>query len=275
MLNESIGDYSILNGTCVTSLTVNSLVVNGVTVYEVIRVINGVPLFFESHMERLISSAVNIGMDISVLLHEIKLYTCELLKLTCGININLKIVVFGFEDNVLQYAIYFINTSYPSSKSYVEGVSTITFNAIRDNPNAKILNQNLRNKANSMLAQQGAYEALLINEQGLITEGSRSNVFFVKKDTVYTATDSSVLIGITRNFTIDICKNLGIDIIIQNIEVSRLMEFDALFLTGTSPKILPIKSVDAIKYQSSSNNVIKLIIKEYDNMIDKYLKKTG
>ncbi len=59
------------------------------------------------------------------------------------------------------------------------------------------------------LQESKAYEALLVNEEGYITEGSRSNVFLIKDGVIYTPADRDVLLGITRAKVIDLIRDYG------------------------------------------------------------------
>jgi len=113
----------------------------------------------------------------------------------------------------------------------------------------------------------------LVNQKGEITEGSRSNMFFVKNNVFYTSPSKDVLVGITRSRVIQLCTQLGYEVKEQEIPVSFLDEIDGLFLTGTSPKVLPIASVDTHQYDSSNNSAILALQKAYDDLINSYINK--
>ena len=97
--------------------------------------------------------------------------------------------------------------------------------------------------ANDDAVSQDAYEALLVRD-GKITEASHCNVFFVKDDVVYThPANEFILNGITRQLTIKLCHDLGIEIREEAIYLDELSQMDEVFLTGTTTFIASVKYV--------------------------------
>jgi branched-chain amino acid aminotransferase len=167
---------------------------------------------------------------------------------------------------------FFIPHSYPTTAMYENGVSMLSLIATRPDPTAKISNQTLRVRANQMIAENNIYEVLLVNEDGLITEGSRSNIFFVQNDQVVTSPENLVLAGITRNLIIQICRNENIPFAEKKITYPDLGSFSAAFITGTSPKVLPVNKIDDFRYHTGNPVVLK-IMRKYDEIIEEYLAK--
>ena len=103
---------------------------------------------------------------------------------------------------------------------------------------------------NSMLAvtdakKRGFDEAILMNEDNFISEGSGQNIFIVKDGTVYTNDEkSSILLGITRDSLIKICSDINIDVIIKNMSMDDLLKADEVFFSGTASEVTPVCSVD-------------------------------
>ena len=104
----------------------------------------------------------------------------------------------------------------------------------------------------------------------MITEGSRSNVFFVKDDVFYTAPAFQILVGITRQKVVDCLNGLNYPLIEQAVKASEMNQFDAVFLTGTSPKVLPVKSIGDLIFDARLSSVKKLI-EHYDKLITQYI----
>jgi len=100
---------------------------------------------------------------------------------------------------------------------------------------------------------------LFSNNDETISEGSKSNVFFVLDESIITSPDSQVLLGVTRSKVIEVCKNNGIDVIKRNIYFNELKDFEGAFITGTSNDVLPIKTIDDIVYNSSHNEIVKKV----------------
>jgi len=100
----------------------------------------------------------------------------------------------------------------------------------------------------------------LVDRNGNLTEGSKSNIFMIKGNEVYTAPLENVLPGVTRGVIIEILKDLHVDFQEKSINESEIKELDALFISGTSPKVLPINKVDNIEFQSSENEMVNRIM---------------
>ena len=86
----------------------------------------------------------------------------------------------------------------PGPEEYVTGVRTVLMHEMRSNPNLKMWNRGLRDRSVELLERTRAYEAILVDADGLVTEASRSNVFFILGGEVVTTDDSGILPGITR-----------------------------------------------------------------------------
>jgi len=272
MSHEIIEKYSICNGNVINNdiEDINNNTSSEI-VYEVIRVIDGVPLFLEEHMERLLKSSHMIDINLSCLVDKITSDIKKLIDINNKPNKNIKIQVYANKEGNINYSLFFIKSSYPDAELYKKGIAAILYKAMRKNPNAKVQNSLLREEINKELQKSNAYEALLVNEQDCITEGSKSNVFFVKNGMLYTSEKKDVLLGVTRSRIIELAKNLDINVVEKPIHKSFLNECDGLFITGTSPKVLPISRVDEILYDSPNNEVILRLMEAYDSLIENYI----
>lgn len=239
-------------------------------VYEVIRVIDGIALFLECHFERLVSSVQIRGLQLEMGFSEFRHHISELTKINRKLNGNVKFVLYEAE-NINQWSFTFIPHIYPSPNDYLMGVETGLLFAERDNPNAKIIQNTISEIANQMITDKKLHEVLLVDRNGMITEGSRSNVFFVKGNRFYTAPTTKVLVGVTRTKVMECLVELNFTIIEEAVSISEIGTFDAIFLTGTSPKVLPVHCIDNIQFQAKNFFVEKLMAR-YDLKIETYLK---
>ena len=243
-MNECFGKKFIINGELESAeMFDNSLVYDGDSVYEVIRMVKGSPVFFSDHMERLASS---VRLQNKKMLAEVPVLKRDIINLTKSDRkkeANLKIV-FNYNKDQVNYLLYFIEPIYPSEEQYRRGVKGILFYAERKDPGSKIINHKLRSSIFHKLILDGGYEALLVNGMGQITEGSRSNIFFLKDDTLITAPDGTILNGITRKHIIDICAENNIRIIFECVKAEMITDYEAVFMTGTSPIVLPFYCID-------------------------------
>lgn len=255
---DCIGKYIWFDGEIVPVSGIDELPSGEVSFYEVIRTRSGVPLFFSDHMNRLndgIATRYELQSDI---VPEVRAGMEALAKHERYDEINVRVTVtFSAYDHTLH--ICYIPSSYPSETMIREGVSLILYHAERLDPGVKTMNNRLRLSVNSELAEKNAYEALLVNRDGFITEGSRSNIFFVAKEgTIQTAPDCMVLSGITRRYVTDIIRKQGINLIPEAVRESDIGKFRSAFITGTSPMVLAVKSIDGLQFDVSDPLLGKL-----------------
>lgn len=269
-MNEAILDKFIYNDNLLSVSEFNKIFNNvNPSIYEVIRIDNKVPLFLEDHLERLKNSGNIIGFPIKESYDNIRYKLNTMTTANNVTNCNIKIIMNSFDKASPDIYIYFIESNYPDEQLYNKGIDTMTYRAVRENPNAKIIYTQMRKDINDKLKEHNQYEALLINDFNNVTEGSRSNLFFIKNDEIYTAPSDEVLIGITRQKIITLCHRNSIIIHEASIALQTLSEFDACFISGTSPKVLPIKKIDDIHY-SPDNPLLKRIITLYNAEIQNY-----
>jgi branched-chain amino acid aminotransferase len=250
MMNECFGKKFILNGDLQPSdLFNNSLVFEGESVYEVIRMSKGTPVFFHDHINRLYGSVKYQKKELLADIEVLRKAILDLTRTGMSKDINLKIV-FNYNNGVNNWLVYFIEPIYPSAEQYRKGVKGILFRAERKDPESKVINHELRSEIYHRLILEGAYEALLVNEKNQITEGSRSNIFFIKGKILYTAPDNLILNGITRKHILDICANQNIPVEMKCVRDKDIAEYDSVFMTGTSPTVLPFCCIEDILFDA-------------------------
>lgn len=244
--------------------------VGGRQIYEVIRIIDGVPLFLEDHMERLIKSLELENLNSKYTVNVISDSMIKLIEANNSVQGNIKLIL-NFHENKEDLYIFYIPHSYPKEIMYSKGVNTILYHGERNNPNAKVINSSFRDNVNKKLEETNTYEAILVDKQGRITEGSRSNIFFVKGKKLVTSPVEAVLPGITRQHIIALCLKYNIEVEETYVKEEDIQNYNAAFISGTSPKVLPIKEVNSIIFNSSLNIIVKEIMKHYDNSIKEYI----
>lgn len=239
-------------------------------VYEVIRIIDGIALFLEDHFVRLMRSMQIQGLTFQMDFQDFQENIAELVRQNQRMEGNIKFSCSVVDGNV-QWAFSFIPHKYPAVEDYQSGVPADLLFAERQNPNAKVVQAGIRDEANQMISDRDLYEVLLVDRGGIITEGSRSNVFFVKGDEFHTAPASMVLEGITRQKVIDCIKTLDFRIIEQAVSKDQICSFDAVFLTGTSPKVLPVRAIGKQVFDVRNKAVLRLM-DSYDQRIQNYIR---
>ncbi|MFP4025223.1 MAG: aminotransferase class IV [Thiohalospira sp.] len=254
-----------------------SVMDTGLSVYEMIRVEQGIPLFITDHLNRLFTSIRILNLKLSRTKSEIENYIKILIDKNRVNTGKIKLVIhFNSNDNNTErdLLIYFTSFYFPSEEEYNTGVPVGLCKAIRTNPNAKILNIQARRRANNVIAEAKVFEVILLDNNGFITEGSRSNVFFIKDTQIYTPLSGKVLQGITRKNIFHICNQNKISLMERDIQLSEIENFDAAFLSGTSLKVLPIKNIENISF-NPSNQILQKLMLLYNQLIEKYLEENN
>ena len=217
----------------------------GFGVYENVRVSNGVVYFLKDHIERLIESAKVISISHPFDEEFIKNSILDLIKNYKSETFNLKILLIGAsakEKAILN--ILCLNPLFPDRKLYRDGAEFITYNYERAFPHAKTLNMLESYLAYSKAKESGAYDALLINYEGNITEGTRTNFFCIKDNIIYSPFEKDILLGVMRKIALKVASENNYQIVEKNIKLDDIKSYDGAFVSSTSSKIVPIKSID-------------------------------
>jgi branched-chain amino acid aminotransferase len=240
--------------------------------YEVFRVEEKVGLFLEDHIERLFTGAEKAGIKLNFDSASIENYLKKFLSkenVDCG-NIRLSVYFYSDTGEVQSHKASVIPHSYPTQEQYQNGASCGLLFSERDNPGTKIANTTLRNKANRLIKDYNVFEVLLVNHQKEITEGSRSNVFFILNNQLHTAPDEWVLPGIARKKILQTARNLKIPVHYSALPYDKIKEVEAAFITGTSPRVLPIKNIEGFNLKAD-HPIIQQLIKGFTKLILDYI----
>lgn len=239
-------------------------------VYEVLRLIDGVPLFLEEHLLRLQKSALLLQRQLETTLELLASDLHHLANKNHISNGNIRITV-AFppehqESKRQELYAFFVPHHYPIAAEYLRGYHLTTLQLERPEPNAKVVNISLTQQAEALKQATGADEVLLVNQQGLITEGSKSNIFFVINNELLTAPLDLVLGGITRQKVLELCAENHIRCIEKAISMDMLGQVQAAFITGTSPRVMPVSNIDD-HVLDAHNPLVQKIMQLYDQLI--------
>lgn len=239
---------------------------DGLSIYEVIRIFDGHPIFLKDNLLRLSNSLhkSDIGIQVESLDIPDKLGRLIMAEHITGGNVK---YVLHFTGNRTDEYMFQIPHHYPSETDYEQGVPVMTYRMTRENPEVKYFNQDLRAISNRLMETNHVYEVLLVDKDGCITEGSRSNLFFVRGETLYTCPSAYVLPGTSRKRVFGICREHGIPIHEQRIFLKDIRQYDAAFLTGTSPLILPLNCIDKTVY-STRHPLMRRLMEYYFALLE-------
>lgn len=217
----------------------------GFGVYENIRVSGGIIYFIKNHIERLIESAKIISLEHAFTEEQVERNIRELVTKNNIEACNIKILLIGAPDKAdAQLFIMCLNPLFPDRKLYRDGAVLTTYQYERAFPHAKTLNMLQSYLAYSQARKSGAYDTLLINRDGSITEGTRTNFFAIKDKVIYTPPEKDILLGVTRKVLLKVAIDNGYEVAEKSITTDEVPQYDGAFISSTSSKIIPIKSID-------------------------------
>ena len=239
--------------------------------YEVVRLIDRKVLFLDDHLLRLKNSLSVSGLDYpgdSIIIENLR----SLLNHNDEAVGNVRICFQKKQGQTPNLVCYFVPYHYPEVCTYMSGVQLVTYPHERPNPGIKKWDNNFRVSVANHIRDFGVYEVILVNAQGEITEGSRSNVFFIDKlDRLISPPEKDILPGITRKYVLQICNEEGIEVVERPVQRIELEGLTSCFITGTSPKVLPVWQLDGIQFVVDQP-VLKKIMNRFDSLLQKNLK---
>jgi len=140
--------------------------------------------------------------------------------------------------------------NYMTPEARVQGIKVRTSSYTRHHVNITMCKAKANgNYINSMLAlrealDSGCEEALLLDNEGYVAEGSGENVFLVQKGRLVTPELTSCLEGITRASVFDLAAEIGLEVVERRITRDEVYVADEAFFTGTAAEVLPIRELD-------------------------------
>jgi len=231
----------------------------GDSIYEVICTNKGKPCFLEEHLKRLNASASGISLKIPRKSEWIKEQIQKTLNAAGNPESYIRIIVTRgegeldidpsscFNPNII---IFVKNIPQIPEEIYEKGISVSLVSIKRNsrdslNPAVKTGNY-LNNILARMEAQKfGANDAIMVNPWGQLTEGTTSNLFFVKGERILTPEkECGILSGITREKIIQLAHENGIALEEGKWPGEELFKADEIFLSGTVKKIMPVSILD-------------------------------
>ena len=163
--------------------------------------------------------------------------------------------------------------SYMSPEAFEKGINIKISSYKRETGNIVSRSKVNGNYVMSIMALQEAMkegydEALLLDDEDNISEGSGENFFIVKNKTLYTPDLDASLDGITRKSIISLAEELGIKVEVKKVKLQDVLDADELFFTGTAAEVVPIRSVDKkLISDGERGEVTKILQKNYFDQV--------
>lgn len=242
-------------------------------IYEVMRVEQGKPLFINDHLSRLFGGMEKVGHAISLKNKQLKQMVEQLAATSDSGSGNIKIEFYYVKNKTteVESRLFFVPTNYPKKELYLTGIECAMLQKERLNPSVKASNSPLRNLTDELIKEHVVYEVLLYSSNRF-TEGSRSNLFFIKDETIITAPNELVLSGVMRNKVLEVIYQQKLPLKMDALAVEDLSKISAAFITGTSPRVLPIRRI--ANFEIHPNHFMIGVIREnLQAMINKYISQ--
>jgi len=252
----------------------------GTGVFEGVRAYNtdngGAIFRLQDHTARLFDAASKLNIQIPLTADELNKAQIDVLKAN---NLNeayiRPIVYLGNESLGIRATDLSVNVavaawewpSYMSPEKKELGLSIIKSSHEQYSNSLHACYKIIGTYINSTMAlhealSKGADEALLLDKNGNISEGSGENIFIVKNGEIYTPKTDYCLNGLTRQSIIQIAKDQNIKVIETNLKYEDLAMADEAFFTGTAVEVTPITSIDSNKIGSGKRGEISHILQQ-------------
>lgn len=224
-------------------------VLRGFGVFDLVRTYGGKPFFLKEHIERLRHSATEIGLHFPWSTEKLLAIVLETLRRNSQKESNIRMVVTGGSSpdfmtpqNNPRLLVLVSPIPVLPETWYSKGVKIITRITERFKPGIKSINYIPATVVLKEARQHGAVEAVYLDRQGFVLEGTTSNIFAFKGEKLITP-GRDILAGITRQVVLDAAGEI-FSIDIRDISREELLSSDELFITGTNKGVVPVIQVD-------------------------------
>jgi branched-chain amino acid aminotransferase len=224
-------------------------VLRGLGAFDFMRTYAGKPFCLRAHLERLEASTRKIGLPFPWTTDALAQLVMETLSRNSHKESNVRIIVTGgpspdFMNPQGNPRLIIMVSALPDMPAgwYRDGIRIITVMAERPLAGAKSINYVQASLALEAARQKGAQEAVYTIPQGLVLEGTTSNIFAIKADRLFTP-GRGILSGITRQVILDLARS-HFSVEIRDVFLSELLEADEAFICGTNKGIVPVVQVD-------------------------------
>ena len=231
----------------------------GDSIYEVFRTYGGVPLFYDEHWARFENSASLIHMQLGLtkkqMTQEIRQTVLMTNAAERGRDVYVRYIMTRGEgpvdlypspELVARYVIIVDELRDWRAEFYSQGVRLAIPEVLRNPPSALDPNIKGGNYLNNILGiiqarALGADDCVMLNDAGLVTESSNSNVFFVIDDKIVTPAETAGnLRGLTKVAVLEACREQGVPTMERDIAVDELVEATECFITSATREVMPV-----------------------------------
>lgn len=224
-------------------------ILRGLGAFDFMRTYGGKPFCLRAHLERLESSTRKIGLRFPWKMDALVQLVMETLGRNSHKESNIRVIITGgssqdFMNPQGNPRLIIMVSKLPEMPAWwhADGIHIITHVAERALAGAKSINYVQAALALETARRQGAQEAVYTTPQGLVLEGTTSNIFAVSTGSLITP-GKGILPGITRQVILELARS-HFSVEIRDILLPELLEADEVFICGTNKGIVPVVKVD-------------------------------
>lgn len=238
-------------------------------VYSNIKVVQGKMFLPELEIEKLFESAKIIGIEHNFTKEKIIEWTRKLIRENDMKDALVRILLIGPETETKPTLFLFpVGLTFYPDKFYKQGVKLITFEGERLFPTCKSKDLLLCYVAYREAIKQEAIDALLIDRDKNIREGTRSSFFVIKNNTLIAPPKEKILEGVTRKIILDIAPKI-MKVKEEDTPLNKIKGYDEHFITGTTLNVMPIRQINNIILREEVGEKVK----ELQNLFKEYCDK--
>lgn len=226
----------------------------GYGVFDYVPVFSGRPFHLRQHLRRLEGAAERVDLPLPLSLEQMEEISWELLEKNPVVDAGLRFLVTGglsSKDQLLPtqesslVILFHPSTPYPDNY-YQLGVCVVTTPLLRLLPSIKTTNYMPAIFAIKKAKAAGAEDALYLDHEGRVIEGTTSNVFFVKDEALMTNDSDEMVKGITREVVLTLAKK-HYPIVYRALSIEEAVACDEAFLTSSTKGVMPLVQIEGRK----------------------------
>lgn len=267
--------YYYLNGKIIpatkATVSINDIgLLRGYGIFDFLRTYNGRPFLMREHLDRFKKSAKALGLNVPVSPKKLEEIIGELIKKNHFHESTVRLVLTGgimsdglkFNPRKPTLAVIVDEAHELPFNVYRKGVSLMTYEHQRNLAEAKTLNYITAVRLQPEREKRGAFE-ILYTSKGRILETTTSNILAFMGN-VLIAPKKDILIGTTRNFVLQLAKQLGFKIIERDLRKLEIPKLAEVLLTASNKGIIPVVKIDKIRIGNGKpGELTQLLMAQY------------
>jgi len=270
-----VAKYVIKNGELIDQKDASISVYNkafffDLAVYSNIKVIGEKMYWPELEIEKLLESAVTVGIKYEVKQAELVKWAGELVEKNKLDNALIRVLLVGPEaDSEPLLFMFPVGLTFYPKQYYKRCGKLVTYKGERFLPTAKSKNLLMNYFAYQKAVKQEALDALMIDRDGNVVEGTRSSFFVIKGDELIVPPTEKTLEGVTKKIVLEIAPQI-LSVREADIPLAGITDYDEYFISATTMKIMPVREIDGKVVQEKVGEKTR----ELQTLFAEYAEKT-